>query len=60
MFKKPNYDHIAADKKITLEVTAEQAKSIFWAYDRGLQELDSDALKQLNELLANIKDELRM
>lgn len=60
MFKKPNYDHIAADKKITLEVTAEQAKSIFWVYDRGLQDLDSDALKQLNELLANIKDELRM
>lgn len=59
MFKKPNYDHIAADKKITLEVTAEQAKSIFWAYDRGLQDLDSDAIKQLEKLITNIKNELR-
>lgn len=58
MFKKPNYDHIAADSKITLEITAEQAKSIFWAYDRGLADLDADALKQLEKLIVNIKAEL--
>ena len=58
MFEKPNYDHIAVNSKITLEITAEQAKSIFWAYDRGLADLDSDALKQLKELITNIKDEL--
>lgn len=58
MFEKPNYDHIAEDSKITLEITAEQAKSIFWAYDRGLDDLDADALNQLENLIANMKDEL--
>lgn len=58
MFKKPNYDHIAVDTEITLEVTAEQAKAVYWAYDRGLQDLDSDALRQLEILLTNIKIEL--
>lgn len=58
MFKKPNYDHIAIDTNIKLDVTAEQAKAVFWAYDRGLQDLDSDALKQLEKLITNIKIEL--
>ncbi|CAM5186478.1 hypothetical protein OURE66S_01217 [Oligella ureolytica] len=58
IFKKPNYDHIAVNSKITLEITAQQVKAIFWAYDHGLAGLDSDALEQLKELIANIKDEL--
>ena len=58
MFKKPNYDHVAEDAIITLEVTAEQAKAVFWAYDRGLSDLDAEALKQLEKLLTNIKIEL--
>lgn len=58
MFKKPNYDHVAEDANITLEVTAEQAKAVFWAYDRGLSDLDAEALKQLEKLLTNIKIEL--
>lgn len=58
MFKKPNYDHIAEDSKITLDVTSEQAKAVFWACDRGLSDLDAEALKQLENLITNIKVEL--
>lgn len=58
MFEKPNYDHIAEDSKITLDVTSEQAKAVFWAYDRGLSDLDAEALKQLEKLITNIKVEL--
>lgn len=58
MFSKPNYDHIAVDSKITVEITAEQAKAVFWAYDRGLSDLDAEALRQLEQLLTNIKIEL--
>lgn len=58
MLKNPNYDHVAEDANITLEVTAEQAKAVFWAYDRGLSDLDAEALKQLEKLLTNIKIEL--
>ena len=43
------------DSKITLEITAQQVKAIFWAYDRGLNDLDDEALKQLNKLIENIK-----
>lgn len=59
MLKNPNYDHVAEDANITLDVTAEQAKAVFWAYDRGLGDLDAEALRQLEILLTNIKDELR-
>ena len=59
MFKKPNYDHVAEAANITLDVTTEQAKAGFWAYDRGLSDLDAEALKQLEILLTKIKDELR-
>lgn len=58
MFKKSNYDHIAVDSKITLKITAEQAKSIFWAYDRGLDDLDDEALKHIEQLITSIKYEL--
>ena len=58
MLKNPNDDHVAEDANITLEVTAEQAKAVFWAYDRGLSDLDAEALKQLEKLLTNIKIEL--
>ena len=58
MFKKPNYDHIAADSKITLEITAEQVKAVYSAYDWGLKNLDKEALKHIEQLITSIKNEL--
>ncbi len=55
---KPDYSHIARDTAVRIQVTAEQMSAVLYAYDRGVSELDADSMRQLEAVIAKLKDEL--
>tara|TARA_R110001599_G_scaffold221925_1_gene420773 strand:- start:178 stop:381 length:204 start_codon:yes stop_codon:yes gene_type:complete len=55
---RPNYDGIASDCTVTVDLTAPEVAAIFWAYDRGLDQLDAAAVEQLQLALGKLKQEI--
>lgn len=58
LFCKPDYSHIASDKTATISITAAEMSAVLYAYDRGVSELDADSMRQLEAVIAKLKDEL--
>ena len=58
LFGKPDYSHIASDKTATISITAAEMSAVLYAYDRGVSELDADSMRQLESVIAKLKDEL--
>lgn len=58
LFQKPNYDHITQSQTIVIEVSKEQAAAILWAYDRGFNDLDAEAMQEFKSLIHRMKDEI--
>ncbi len=58
LFGKPDYSHIASDKTATISITAAEMSAVLYAYDRGVSELDADSMRQLEAVIAKLKDEL--
>ena len=58
LFGKPDYSHIASDKTATISITAAEMSAVLYAYDRGVSELDADSMRQLEAVIAKLKDAL--
>lgn len=58
LFGKPDYSHIARDSVVNLSLTAAEVASVFYAYDRGIDALDSEARASLEVVISKLKNQL--
>ena len=55
----PNYNHLGLEnKKITIEISAEEQEIILTACDRGIEFLNSEKKHLLEKVLFSLKDEI--
>lgn len=55
---KSDYSHIAHDATVTVSITADEMAAVLSAYDHGIDALDKDERKSLNNIIGKLKDEL--
>lgn len=55
IFKKPDYSHISHDTNINIEITAKEMETILYAYDRGIKNIDEEAIRTLDQVMDKIK-----
>jgi hypothetical protein len=53
-----NYNHIACDATVTIDVTKEEAAAIFRAYDYGIGQTSDKEREALSAVMAKLKDQL--
>lgn len=58
LFGKPDYTHIARDITIEINLSMEEVAAVLYAYDRGLDELDTQNRKELDKIFAKLKTEI--
>lgn len=53
-----NYEGIAQDCSVTVELRAEEAAAVLKAYDYGLNQLNADQRHALDVVMAKLKDQI--
>lgn len=55
IFKKPDYSHLSHDTSVNIQITAKEMEAILYAYDRGIKNIDEEAIRTLDLVMDKIK-----